>query len=332
MAYLRVGLIGAGRIAGVHMEAYRLTDKATVVAVADVDADRAKALGQSVGARAYGNYRELLADDTIDAVDICTPVFTHEQVAIDALNAGKHVSLQKPMSLDLDSCDRIIKAAKENRKILVVPYMYRHAPLTVKGKEILESGQIGKPTMAYHHMLCPPTVTIPLWFHEEEKSGGVIVDTLTHGIDLFNWYFGSPNRLSAEIGSSVEGSSARGKHDSAAVVARYANEVIGSFRVTWNAPIQLPTVVTEVIGTKGAIRLETPTSAISYFRLTLYRDGGMEVFESPGRGHNEKTHYFIRVALGLEPLGVSAPEMAREAMRVALTAREAARQGKVLEL
>ena len=329
----RIALIGAGRIAHVHADAYLAIKDAQIVAVADPDAERAARLAARAGADAVNDYRELLSRSDIDAVDICTPTSTHEEIAVAALQAGKHVSCQKPFALDEASCDRIIAVAKQSGRILIVPYMSRHAPLPVKAKELIESGAIGEPINAHYHMLCPPGVALTRWFHEEDKSGGVLVDTLTHGVDLFNWYFGDVARVGAFIASSGgPDADVMTRDDNVAMIAHYKRGTVASLRVSWTAAQTFPMVLMDVLGTKGAIRLDTPSYAVSYQRLTLFGQDGTQEWESSGRGHHEKQQYFVDVVRGNVPLVLSNPDAARQAVRVTVAAWQAGRQNRIIEL
>jgi predicted dehydrogenase len=186
--------------------------------------------------------------------------------------------------------------------------------------------------MAYHHLLS--TSDAATWPQDEAKGGGIVVDTLTHGIDLFNWYFGSPSRVGCEItaSGSHDAKDRISKCDNAVVMARYDNGLICSFRVSWIAPFTIPKAITEVLGTQGAFRIEAPSRTGDYFRLVLYKDRETTTFESAGKGHFEKAKYFIDVVRGAVPLVQSRPEDGKEALRVALAAWSAAKTGTLVEL
>lgn len=101
MTELKVALIGAGNIARAHADAYASVEGARLTTIVAPTLSRAQSLAAQHGAVALADYRELLSDPQIDAFDICTPVDTHEQIAVLALEAGKHVSCQKPLALTL---------------------------------------------------------------------------------------------------------------------------------------------------------------------------------------------------------------------------------------
>jgi len=146
MAALRVGVIGGGRITGLHALAYDDYPKAEVYAVCDVDEDVARTRAQERGVeRRFTDYREMLAKSAIDAVEVITPHHLHAAMTVDALEAGKHVSVQKPMALNVTECDAMIDAAERTGKNLRVFENFQYYPPMAKAKELLDSGEIGEP-------------------------------------------------------------------------------------------------------------------------------------------------------------------------------------------
>ena len=143
---LRVGFIGAGRIADMHYEGYRNNPVARLHAVCDTDPGllRRRA-GQWEVEKTYDDYRRLLDDPEIDAVEIITPHHLHKQMAIDALDAGKHVSVQKPMALNITDADAMVAAAERSGTLFRVTENYRYYPPFSKAKELLDDGEIGEP-------------------------------------------------------------------------------------------------------------------------------------------------------------------------------------------
>ena len=113
---IRVGIIGCGRISDLHAQAYLDHPNATVVAIADPDPENLAARGASWGvpeSHRYQDYRELLARADVDAVEILVPHHLHAPITLDAMDAGKHVSLQKPMALSLDEAAAMVSRAKD---------------------------------------------------------------------------------------------------------------------------------------------------------------------------------------------------------------------------
>ena len=146
MSKLRVGFIGAGRIADLHALGYDGNADAALYAVCDADGEWAARRAQEWGAEhSYTDYRELLADQDLDAVEVLTPHRLHAEMSVAALAAGKHVSLQKPMALTLAEADAIVGAAARSDRVFRVFENFRYYPPYVRAKELLDAGEIGEP-------------------------------------------------------------------------------------------------------------------------------------------------------------------------------------------
>ncbi|MBP7605296.1 MAG: Gfo/Idh/MocA family oxidoreductase [Spirochaetes bacterium] len=146
MNTINVGIIGCGRIADLHYPGYRNNRDARVYAVCDCDGEMMVRRKKDWKAeRAYADYRELLADPAVDAVEILTPQLQHEDMVIDAARAGKHIALQKPMTIDLASADRMLAAVRSTGKVFRVTDNYLFYPPVVFAKKLIEAGEIGDP-------------------------------------------------------------------------------------------------------------------------------------------------------------------------------------------
>jgi predicted dehydrogenase len=146
MSKVRVGFIGAGRISTVHALAYESTPTGELVAVADVNPAQAIARAKLWGAKkVFTDYREMLADPDIDAVEVLLPHNLHMPVTLDALAAGKHVSLQKPMCVDMDEARKIVAAAAKAKGTFRMEENYRTYEPYMLAKKMLDAGEIGEP-------------------------------------------------------------------------------------------------------------------------------------------------------------------------------------------
>lgn len=145
MDKLRMGFIGAGRITDLHYLGYKDNPNAKLYAIADANESL---LEQRVREweveKAYTDYHQLLADPEVDAVEVITPHHLHAEMAIAALGAGKHVSVQKPMAMNLAEADAMIEAAKRSGKLFRVFENFRFYPPYTKAKELIEAGEIGE--------------------------------------------------------------------------------------------------------------------------------------------------------------------------------------------
>jgi len=143
---LRVGIIGGGRITGMHALAYHDYPKAEIYALCDANEQVARDRAQEWNVQHwFTDYREMLADEAIDAVEIITPHHLHAEMTVHALEAGKDVSVQKPMALEVAECDAMIDAARRTGKNLRVFENFQHFPPLAKAKQLLDAGAIGDP-------------------------------------------------------------------------------------------------------------------------------------------------------------------------------------------
>lgn len=208
-AQVRVGIIGAGRIADLHAAGYRSHPGAKIVAVCDSAPGVADKRTAEWGARrAYSDYRELLADTEVDAVDIITPHNLHAPMSIAALEAGKHTSVQKPMAISLAECDAMAEAASKSRAIFRVFENFRFYPPLVRAKELLDSGVIGAPVSvrmkavqgSLKHGWPVPRATLT-WRYDDSQSGGgrVVFDYGYHLFSVARHFMGAPDRVFAWI-------------------------------------------------------------------------------------------------------------------------------------
>jgi predicted dehydrogenase len=145
---VRAGFIGAGRISDLHALEYRANPSAAIVAIADVNRDLAEARARAWGfpeARIYTDYRALLDDRNVNAVDILLPHHLQCDAALAAMDAGKHVSLQKVMTTTVADADRLVERAKTAKGVFRVFENFIFYPPVMKAKELIDQGAIGDP-------------------------------------------------------------------------------------------------------------------------------------------------------------------------------------------
>ena len=189
MARLRIGIIGCGGIAnGKHMPSLKAVDRADMVAFCDLIPERAEKAAKEYGipgAKVYTDYKELLKDETIDVVHVCTPNRSHADISIDALHAGKHVMCEKPMAKSAADARRMVEAAKETGKKLTIGYQHRHKASAQYVKSVIDRGDLGE--MYYAEAFAVRRRGTPNWgvfLNEYEQGGGPLIDIGTHSLDL----------------------------------------------------------------------------------------------------------------------------------------------------
>lgn len=145
MKRLNVGVIGTGFIGPAHIEALRRTGLADVVALADINADVAKAKAEDLSVpQSYGDYKALLAEPDIDIVHICTPNNLHFSMSKEAMEAGKHVVCEKPLAMDSAEAEELIRVAKATGVVNAIHFNIRFYPVIHHVKAMIESGELGE--------------------------------------------------------------------------------------------------------------------------------------------------------------------------------------------
>jgi myo-inositol 2-dehydrogenase / D-chiro-inositol 1-dehydrogenase len=183
---VNVGVIGVGMIGQDHIR--RLTTVlagARVVAVTDADADRAKEVGARIpGASVHATGQELITDDAVDAVVVCSWGPTHEEYVLAAIAAGKPVFCEKPLATTQEACSTIIDAeVRGGRRLVQVGYMRRYDAAYRAMKAVIDSGQIGSPLLVHSGHRNP---SVPGHYTKEMA----ITDTAVHDFDVVRWLLG----------------------------------------------------------------------------------------------------------------------------------------------
>jgi predicted dehydrogenase len=205
MKKLGVAILGTGAIAKAHILGYGVyPDRCEVRALCDLYADKAKSMVKDLDLNAdvYTDYKEMLKRDDIDIVSICLPPAVHAQSAIDSMNAGKHVLVEKPMAPSLEECDRMIEAAVRNKVLLSPVAQNRFKTPMMKVKHMLENGLAGRVLHATVNSLWWRGQNYyDIWWRGtwEKECGGSTTSHAVHQLDLMQWMLGMPTEVSAII-------------------------------------------------------------------------------------------------------------------------------------
>ncbi|HOB21165.1 MAG TPA: Gfo/Idh/MocA family oxidoreductase, partial [Candidatus Atribacteria bacterium] len=189
---VRVGIIGCGGIAnGKHMPSLSKLKNVELVAFCDIIEERAVAAAKKFGvpdAGVYVDYRDLLKDESIEVVHVCTPNKSHADITVAALEAGKHVMCEKPMAKTAADARRMVEAARRTGKKLTIGYQNRHRADSIYLYNECREGTLGEIYFAKAHAVRRRGV--PTWgvfLNEEEQGGGPLIDIGTHALDLTLW-------------------------------------------------------------------------------------------------------------------------------------------------
>jgi len=199
-----------------------------------VTRDPAKAA--AYGVRAWATLDEALGDSRVQAVYVGTPVFLHAPQTMASLRAGKHVICEKPMAMNKAEALTMVRAAEESGKTLGVAYYRRSYPKVQRAKQLLAAGAIGKPVSA--------ELTNHTWFDGSgsrdwlvdpaKAGGGPLFDVASHRIDVLNFLFGQPLRVTAQLSNVVHHYPVE---DNATVIIEYADGVRGIVDVRWHSRV-----------------------------------------------------------------------------------------------
>jgi myo-inositol 2-dehydrogenase/D-chiro-inositol 1-dehydrogenase len=198
MDKIRIGIIGAGYIGGVHAGVLGRDDRVRVAAVHDVAVERAQLLARSNGATVSQSAEELI--EASNAVYITTPNTRHTELALAAVAAGKHVFCEKPMATNLKDARKVMDAAGESRAVFQVGHNRRFAPVYARLKQML--AEEAAPHSAHVKMNRGELIN-PEWVGDAAVTGGFLYETTIHIFDMMRFLFGEVTQLSA-LGSTHE--------------------------------------------------------------------------------------------------------------------------------
>ncbi|MHB1458472.1 MAG: Gfo/Idh/MocA family protein [Armatimonadota bacterium] len=334
MDKLNIGLIGAGGISLYsHMPSFSKNPYVEVSAVADPNLDAANRIAENFGVdKVTDDYHAILSDSSIDTVDICVPHNLHYRLVMDALNAGKDVILEKPISMNLEEADEMIATADKVGKRLLVSLNQRFLPIHRKVKEMLDDGSIGKPFLA--NLIILGNVVGDLnnpsnWRGKwDESGGGALFDSGTHVIDIMRYWFGEPTAVTAVLKNLLCTQKDKAD-DNASVIFEYDDNLIVNIGVSFTIENEPWSEKKFVYGTGGNVTLINE-AAVPMFYLKANAPELIDV------EHNANWHswsvdkaltHFVDVLRGEAEPFVTAQE-ARETLRMILGAYQASKEGR----
>ena len=253
MKPLGVAVAGMGRIGNVHAEilSYRI-EGAHLVAVVDVVESLARAAGEKFRVKYYTDYDKVLKSPEVDAVFITTPTYLHHEMIIRALEAGKHVFTEKPITVTVEEALDVVRRAEKLGLKLMVGYMRRFDDSYMEAKKRLSEGLIGKP-VAFVNIARDPGAP-PGWAQDPKLSGGIFLDMLSHDFDMARFLIGSEVKRVQVMGSAVlyDEIKAKGDLDLVNVNFEFENGAYGILHGSRKSVFGYD-LRTEILGTDGTI-------------------------------------------------------------------------------
>lgn len=348
-----IGIIGCGRISDLHAAPYLTDPRSAVVAIADVDPDLLKHRGAAWGVPTearYRDYRELLAREDVDIVEILSPHHLHHEMTLAALRAGKHAVVQKPMAIDRGQADDMVAAAApEPGRLKVFENFIFYPPIRL-ARQLIDAGEIGEPItirLKSNSGYSPDAWEVPAaaakWRFDADQCGGgpLVFDDGHHKFAIAWFLMGPPQDVHAWI---VEREIAPGYYlDAPAVISwRFGNDRLGSFEVVNSPNLEIPTRHyaqddrVEITGTDGVIWVTRGHGQLLDEPPVILRQRTRtRTFDDLPTGW--ETSFAASVTDFLDALDSGGPhsltgEQGRDILTYALAAQESARTGRSVSI
>lgn len=195
-----LAIVGAGLMGTQHARSAAGCPDVDVIGTYASDEAQAATLADAHGVERFPSYDAVLADERVEAVLVATPTSTHEELALAALEAGRHAFVEKPVARTLEAALRLRAGARAAGRVLGVGHVIRYFPEYRAIADAIERGDVGTPAVATFGRRCQqPDWAADRWHTDMARSGGVAVDMLIHDVDLVRWYFGEPSEVYARV-------------------------------------------------------------------------------------------------------------------------------------
>lgn len=332
MEDVRIGVIGLGWFGEMHVETYRGVHGATVSAVCTRRPDRLAEIAGKYGVtKTYRDYNDLLADPDVDAVSICTHAKDHLAPMLAAMKAGKHVLLEKPMSVSLSECNQIIEASASCDSNLMVGHICRFENNYAVARDEIKSGRIGDILSIYSRRNVGAARANSHLFVVSSITGDAV-----HDIDIMNWMVGAKAKSVYAMARTMADVP---NPDVGYVNIKYADGTLCMAESQWTLPDGSPFAIDvkmEIMGTKGVIYISDPAQPLIIDDGTR-RDIPDTVYwpmvhgERAGALHAELQYFVDCIHKGVKPT-ITTLEESREVIRICSAAEQSAKTGQVVEL
>lgn len=347
---LKAAVVGAGRMGRGHIGEYQKLMKegfpVKLVALCDIDEEKFKGIknfalnlaeskdvaNEKTDYNAYNTYTcidDLLANEELDVVNIVAPTYLHEELTIKALKAGVNVLCEKPMSLNPESCQRMIDTAKETGKTLMIGQCLHFWHEYVVLKEMVDSGKFGKVRAAdFYRGGAADHVNHPSWQHwiiRRECGGGGLFDQHIHDVDTIRWLFGTPKAVSTiglttRPGSAYDICSTNYHYDGMVINARDDTSYVGDYSFRYGF----------------TVNFEHATVTLHGKDMMVYPENGEKyvIEKSPvAGGHYNEIKYFLECVASGAYTDRCVNEDAMETIRICLAEMESAdNNGMIVKL
>ncbi|MCC8405197.1 Gfo/Idh/MocA family oxidoreductase [Paraburkholderia sp. MMS20-SJTN17] len=341
---LRLGVVGLGRLGKRHAEnlAYRVPGATLTAACSPLADELAWARDALPEPRLYADYADLLADPHVDAVWLVTPSSLHAQQIVDALRAGKHVFCEKPLSLDVAECERVLaEAARYAHLHATIGFMRRFDPSYRDAFEKVAAGQIGRPFLV-RSQTTDQNDNDGFFVRFAATSGGIFLDCTVHDIDVARWLLGKPRATRVFAAGTValhEGLREFGDVDNGVAICEFEGGKLAMFYASRTQAHGNDTH-SEVIGTAGGLTIGRNPRAN---RVEIYDASGIRnectpnFFDRFEDAFLHEARAFVASVQNGAGIGDAAPRGATladalEATRIGVALRESLQSGQAVTL
>ncbi|HEY0259864.1 MAG TPA: Gfo/Idh/MocA family oxidoreductase [Lacisediminihabitans sp.] len=306
---LRIGIVGSGRMASVHVAAWRRAGQ-TVSLVFSPSPESRRRFSEAHGLPSVSSLEEVAAG--CDVIDVCTPTDTHCRIVVAAATLGRHVVVEKPIALTVEEAERMSEACRLAGVALLVAHVARFDPRIRLVHERAAAGELGNlAVMRFQRLSGPTTGSAADWLGDDARSGGVILDLMIHDIDLACWLAGPVTHVdAATVGSGIS------QHAIAAL--SHASGTITSLEASWSRPIGDFRTFFEIVGDRATAQSVDP--GVRSAGITLPFDGADAVYAA------QFLHFALVLEGRAEPVVTEAE--ATVALAVALAATRSARTAR----
>ncbi len=343
MAKIRFGLIGYGAWGRHHALAIQQADGCELRAVCARTPESREAAAAETGAAAYADFKKILSRDDLDVIDIVVPNFLHEEIATAALASGRHVLLEKPMATTVEACDRIIAAAREAGRLLLVGHEMRFSPLHARMHELIAGGVIGEPRYVLIDLWRRPYRRgSGGWRFDPTRVGNWTLEEPVHFFDASAWFLaaaGEPEAIYA-CGNRSDPAAPRRPdvNDNFTATVSYPGGAYAVISQTLAAVEHHLSI--KVLGSRAMLRAEwhaeIDRSERPQYALELSDETGLkpiDLLSTPGEFYElrEEIAALSRAVRDGMPLPIT-PEEARRAVLLCLQAQRSLETGGVVRL